>query len=381
MRLELVSVDEAVAEDDWRRLYQSQAGPANPFCDPLWVTTWYRHFVPKTADRRLCFIRNDAGELIGVAPLWVDRERFGPVRTATRLRFVGAGQGSALLELPQVLAAPGQDRHVLALIAGELAEPGSVLSGVDWTDLVIAEGQGWLDPSWVAPRGQALAFWKHQDTQASVVLELGETWPATLTGLKRNVKESLRRSRNRLAKQPGTHEVIGRGPDLDLPVVDRFLDLHRCRADRGGPARHHDAFAEPWRRRFVRELLPRLARAGGATIWELWRDGRQIAAQLVLHAPGTLYVHSSGFDPATWELGPVTHLQEHAFRAACEAGDRWVNLSPGPNRAKLRWSERLLRHDEFTLGFGSRRTLARLAAVGGARHLRRLFENARGNDA
>lgn len=379
MLLELVSTDEALATDDWRRLYESQVGPANPFCAPLWVTTWYRHFVPD-ADRRLCFIRDSGGVLIGVAPLWLDRERFGPVSIATRLRFVGAGQGTALLELPQLLAAPEQGRHVLTLIAGELARSESALSGVDWTDLVVAEGQGWLDPSWVVPRGQALAFWKHQDTQASVVLELGETWPTTLTRLKRNVKESLRRSRNRLAKLGKPHEVTRRGRDLDLPAVDRFLDLHRSRADRGGAARHHDAFAEPWRRRFMRDLLPRLGEAGEAAIWELWLDGRQVAAQLVLHAPGTLYVHSSGFDPETWELGPVTHLQEHAFRAACEAGDRWVNLSPGPNLAKLRWSERLLRHDEFTLGFGSRGTLARLAVVAGARTLRRLFENARGND-
>ena len=116
--------------------------------------------------------------------------------------------------------------------------------------------------------------------------------------------------------------------------------------------------------------------AGQATIWELWLGGRQVAAQLILHAPGTIYVHSSGFDPQTWELGPVTHLQEHAFRAACEAGVRWVNMSPGPNLAKQRWSERMIRHDQFVVGFGTKASLTRCAVVGASQVLRTLRHNA-----
>ncbi len=377
MHLDHLTIEDAADDDAWRDLYDCQDRPANPFCAPSWVITWYRHFVPDPSRRRLCFIRSDAGELMGVAPLWIEHDRVGPVRVASRLRPVGAGQGSALLELPQVLARTGQSRQVLGTLVRELATPESELAGVDLLELIIADGQGWLEPEWPAIGDWAASSWLHVDTQASVILPLAPTWPETVAGLKRNVKESLRRSRNRLAKQDLAYRVVRRAADLDAATVDRFFDLHGSRAQREGKAHHHDAFAQPERRRFLRELLPRLGSDGDAAIWELWLDGREVAAQLVLHAPGTLYVHSSGFDPSTWELGPVTHLQEHAFRTACEAGLSWVNMSPGPNLAKLRWSERLLRHDEFWIGFGSRRALYRQGALGMGRVLRVISHNAK----
>lgn len=377
MELHVVDIEKAAEDAAWRHLYEEQEGPANPFCAPSWVVSWYRHFVPDARHRRLCFVRDKAGELVGVAPLWLDQERVGPVRVATRMRLAGAGQGSALLEMPQVLAKPGQARPVLGAIVEELATKGSALAGGDLIELVIADGQGWFEPEWSAGGDWTASSWQHVDTQASVIVPIGPTWAETLSGLKRNVKESLRRSRNRISKQELPWEVIRRGTDLDTAAVDRFLSLHGMRSQRGGNAQHHDAFAHPARRRLVRDVLPLLGADGDAAIWELWLGGREVAAQLVLHAPGTLYVHSSGFDPSTWELGPVTFLQEQAFRTACEEGVRWVNLSPGPNLAKLRWSERLLKHDEFWLSFGSRRTLVRQAALAVGRTLRVINHNAK----
>ena len=377
MQLDFVQLERAVGDAAWRGLHQAQRAPANPFCAPVWVAGWYRHFVPDPDHRRLCFVRSDAGQLIGVAPLWIQQERLGPLRVASRLRLVGAGQGSALLELPQVLTAQGQSRAVLGAIVRELAAPGSPLAKIDQADIVIADGQGWLEPEWLVSKEWETSSWQHVGAQASVILPIGPTWLETVAGLKRNVKESLRRSRNRLAKQPLPYEVVCRAADLDTVTLDRFFDLHASRAKRDGAAQHHDAFAEPERRRFLREVLPRLGVDGDAAIWELWLDGREVAAQLVLYAPGTLYVHSSGFDPSTWDLGPVTHLQEHAFRAACEAGVQWVNMSPGPNLAKMRWSEQLLRHDEFALGFGSRSTLYRQELLGVGRALKVIAHNAK----
>lgn len=377
MQVNVVDLEAAFGDNAWRTLYEAQEAPANPFCAPAWVAAWYRHYVPDPARRRLCFVRSPAGDLVGVAPLWIDEERIGPVRLATRLRLVGAGQGSALLELPQVLTASGQARQVLAAVVRETATPGSPLAGATWGELVIADGQGWLEPEWLVSKDWPASSWHHVDAQASVIVPIGPTWPETVAGLKRNVKESLRRSRNRLAKHELTHEVKRLTDELDVAAVNRFFDLHASRAEREGKSQHHDAFAQPGRRRFLRELLPQLGASGDAAIWELWLGGRQVAAQLVLHAPGTLYVHSSGFDQSTWELGPVTHLQEHAFRTACEAGWRWVNMSPGPNLAKMRWSEQLLRHDEFWLTFGARKTVLRHAALGMGRVLRIVTHNAK----
>jgi len=380
VRLEVTDPFEldGASRTQWDALHETQPPPANPFCAPEWVITWYRHFVQRAEDRMLVLVRTDEGRLVGVAPYFLHRHRLGRLPLQSRLRLVGSGQGSSLLEMPQVLTAPGEERRVLAaLVEGFRLDP--VLSvATDWFDLAIAQGQGWPEPQWFTGKEAGGAFWRHSDAQACVVLPLQGSWQETQAALKRNVKESLRRSRNRLAKQELPYRVVARSTDLDMATVDRFLTLHRARADQRatGSAVHPDAFADPLRRGFMRELLPQLGAAGRATMWELWLSERQVAVQLVLHSCGTVYVHSSGVEEDVWELGPVTHLQEHAFRAGCERGDTWVNFSPGPNLAKLRWSEQLLRHDEFAIGFGGRRTLLRHAAFAAGQVLQTLRHHA-----
>ncbi|MVA77272.1 GNAT family N-acetyltransferase [Auraticoccus sp. F435] len=362
MHTEVLSVAQLGDHDlaAWERLHESQRGPANPFTSPEWSTTWYRHFAPD-ADAQLLLAVREGEQLVGIAPFFRGDLRVKGLLLARRLQLAGAGQGGSLLELPQVLCAPGCEREVLRSVVEWLRDTDDPRAAGSWTELTVADGQGWFEPQWIDHGTDRSAFFRHQRARACVVLELDGSWEQTLRGLKRNVKESLRRSRNRLARHGGEVEVRQLCEDIDVAAVDRFLGLHRARADLSGTAVHPDAFADPVRRRMMRELLPALGRAGRARLWELHLGGEVVAVQLVLHAPQTLYVHSSGMRADVWELGAVTHLQEHAFRAACEQGDRWVNLSPGPNLAKRRWSERISVHDDFAVGVGSRSLLWRYA--------------------
>ena len=97
-------------------------------------------------------------------------------------------------------------------------------------------------------------------------------------------------------------------------------------------------------------------------MFELYLGGEHVASQLALHAPGTSYVHSSGFREDTWSLGPTTHLQAELVRHAIERGDAFVNFSPGPNVSKTRWSEELWVTHEFSFGAGPRSLASRFAA-------------------
>ena len=201
--------------------------------------------------------------------------------------------------------------------------------------------QRWFEPEWMYATGRDVAFFDHQRARACVVMGLSDTWEATRSGLKRNVKESIRRSNNRLDKSGHPWELLlQRGRDVDRVAVDRFLGLHRARSTTGrATVHHHDAFADRGTRQFMRDVLPELAQEGLATLLELVIEDRVVASQLVLHATRTSYVHSSGFDPAVWDLGPVTFLHSELVKHAIERGDTVVNFSPGPNVAKFRWSE------------------------------------------
>jgi CelD/BcsL family acetyltransferase involved in cellulose biosynthesis len=333
----------------WDELFAAQTGIANPFCAPPWVTHWYEEFT-KPVQRRLIWVRS--GErLIGVAPFFRSSVGGNRVPLAHRLQLVGAGQGSSLLELPQILAAPGFERTVLrSVVAATIGDDHRRSTG--WAEVSVPN-PGWFEPEW-AVTDRDVSFYRQQLCRACVVLPLAGSWEATRSSLKRNIKESLRRSRNRLTKSGKPWLVRLLTDEMDRCGVDRFLGLHQQRAEQDVDVRHPDAFADSRRREFLRELLPVLGKGGLASIYELELDGDVVAAQLVLHAPGVSYIHSSGFRADVWELGPVTHLQGEAIKDAADRGEAWVNMSPGPNVAKLRWSEQVDVHTDFAYGSGSK---------------------------
>lgn len=346
----------------WQKLHDEQTAPSNPFLALPWVMEWYDKFV-QPEDRLVLVVQQDKspgglGDVVAVAPMHVHRPHVGPVRLARRLLPVGAGLGPMAYELPGFLARTEQSASAARAIAAACLE-----LPVDWSELALSPEQGWFDGQWACGSDDPMAFGEFVRPRACVVLPLQDTWEATRATLKRNIKESIRRSANRLAKDGRTVEVVRRGDDLDSATVERFLLLHQARAmlTRSTERHHPDAYSDDRNRRLVLDALPQLGQQGQASMFELYLDGDHVASQLALHSPGTSYVHSSGFREDTWSLGVVTHLQAELVRHAIERGDSVVNFSPGPNVSKTRWSEQLWVANEFAFGAGPRSLTARFA--------------------
>jgi hypothetical protein len=350
----------------WSALHLAQDGAANPFSSPEWVTAWYRHFVPRGA-RQLLWI-TDRDRLVGVAPMYLQHLHLARLPVARRLTMVGSGR-STPIEIPPLLCATGRGRAVTRAIALH-----ALTHDVSWAELSLSRDHGWLLATVLSGPDEPPIFQRHQQLRACVVLPLADTWEQTRSGLRRNVKESLRRARNRLAKDGRPSRIVHRtGTDLDFRVVERLLALHGERSRyQGSSSAHNDAFADPANASFLRDVLPPLGRAGQASVVELELDGEVVAIQLVLHPPGGIYFHSSGFLPREWQLSPVTTLQAAAIERAVERGDRWVNFSPGPNEAKLRWSDQLLTVDDYAFGFATHAALTRYTAFFLAKDVRQL---------
>jgi CelD/BcsL family acetyltransferase involved in cellulose biosynthesis len=367
-----VTTEELTQTDlsDWIALFSEPSTVSNPFLHPVWVQSWYRVFT--RPDQRLILMvrRPDNGRLIGVVPLHRQVLRVSGVPMARRLVPVGAGTAPTAFEIPGFLAAPGMARDVARASVTTLFEQ----RDVDWSELTIALEQGWFEPEWAFAGGdRPVAFGEHQRARACVVLPLLPTWEATRGGLKRNLKESIRRSYNRMARWPATATVIHRtAAELNQSAISRFLELHRRRSlTRHASIAHPDAYADEQNRALLRTALPTLARAGLASIYELSMDGQVTASQLALHAGTTSYVHSSGFDPSVWDLGPVTMLQTELVKSAIGRGDSVINFSPGPSVSKLRWSESLWVANDFAFASGSRRLAVRYGAFQAMSSLRR----------
>jgi hypothetical protein len=179
--------------------------------------------------------------------------------------------------------------------------------------------------------------------------------------LKRNLKEAIRRSKNRLAALDGTSEIIfAEGPG----VADATLQvqaLHSRRAALQGHLPHDDYFEDAAFAAFARDASAGLATTGHATVALCLIDSTPIAGRVVLRAHGSAFLSFSGVDPAHWHLGAPTALIVASIRQAISRQDDALNFSVNPDPAKLRWSDRLEFHNEFLVVAPSRRSRAKLA--------------------
>ena len=116
-----------------------------------------------------------------------------------------------------------------------------------------------------------------------------------------------------------------------------------------GKVRHSDHLADAADRAFLHDVAHHMFSAGHLTPCLLEVDGAAAAARLVLHANRTTFFSCSGFDTNWWRHNVDTTLMAECLRRAIEQRDRMANLSPGPDVAKLRWSELLDLHQEFLM--------------------------------
>jgi CelD/BcsL family acetyltransferase involved in cellulose biosynthesis len=339
---------------EWTRAFYTWAVP-NPFAHPLWLTTWARHFVAP-GQLRVLVARDRAGELAGIAPFYRLR-RLG----STALHLLGTGKHERLTELPQVLTRPGHTRPVLRAFLHHIFDGAddddAAGDGWDWVELSLTAEQGWLEPEWLPDAARAAgAFRLHKASRPCVVLPLPAHWDTLKSGWKRNLKESVRRGANSLARAGHDWSVATPVGSAALHALDTIVTLHGARAAVDDKTPHPDYFTNPKDVAFLRDAVRRLGAAGhgGPAIMEI--DGTPAAGRLILHANGTTFFSFSGFDPRWWSYNTPTTLMAEGLRAAIARGDQLANLSLGPDVAKLRWSEQLDTGHDFVVVAPRRRS-------------------------
>jgi CelD/BcsL family acetyltransferase involved in cellulose biosynthesis len=335
-RLSTLSEARALAPE-WADLAEGP-GARNPFTHPGWLLPWAERFIRPREGIWLLTARQD-GRLVGVAPFY--RRSWGP-GLAHSMQLWGTGRNGALVELPQFLTGRDRPRAVArALVTRLCAET----TAWDWAEIPL-EDSLWLEPDWLPPNGAVTVLTKL--VRASVVLPIQEHMPLVM---KKNLRESLRRSRNRLNRSyPGAWSVNCASDCAS--IIDALSDLARLHHDRSivaGKERHPNMLEAKADWSFLQSAVSTMAQREAASIYRLLVYGKAIAALLVLYTKEGSYFLLSGFTQQSWEFSPITLLQGRAIADAGVRGCSWVNLSTGPDTAKLRWSEQLTLSTEFVL--------------------------------
>jgi CelD/BcsL family acetyltransferase involved in cellulose biosynthesis len=333
----MTSLSEARAfAPEWAEFAET-AGARNPFNHPDWLMSWAERFLRPSEQIWLLAARRH-GQLVGVAPFY--RHSWGR-GLAHSMQLWGTGRHSDLIELPQLLLDQESARTVARALVTRLC---TEAAGWDWATVPL-EDPLWLEPEWLPRGGEVMVLPK--TVRPCVVLPIDHARPP----VKRNLRESLRRARNRLDRSyPGAWFVSCATTRADLiSALPDLARLHQDRSRLAGRKRHPNVLGDEADWSLLSAAVSASAERGGASIYRLFADGEALAALLALHTRDGTYLLLSGMSQEAWEFSPTTLLQGRAIDDAAAVGHRWVNLSTGPDSAKLRWSEKLVLSAEFVL--------------------------------
>lgn len=327
---------------EWEAL-EERTAPRLPFSSPLWTELWWRHFAERNRlvhdSLELLAVRDSRGSLRGVAPMVLTRRPALPLIGIRTLRPLGADPG--VTELLGAVCAPEDELAVNDALLDYLDE-----TRARWD---IATMVGFRKDGVFARRLEARAGASFGRELPDFVLPLPESWEVFKAGLKRNIKESLRKCFN-APKRDGLEprlKVSGTAEEAG-PAIERFFALHSARASLGGTVAHRDVFASEPPRSFLRAYAQEMAKRDKLRVFELELAGRVVATRVGLIAGDSLYLYYSGFDPEYGRYSVMTTVVAEAIRWAIEQRFKTVNLSVGSDVSKTRWGPEELLFTEAT---------------------------------
>jgi CelD/BcsL family acetyltransferase involved in cellulose biosynthesis len=311
---------------DWDALL-AEFPSATTFSTLEWLIPWWRAFA-NGSQLKIVAARDEAGSLVGVAPLAVTSDRsFG---TKLRLlRLMGDGShDSDNLDFP---VRPGYEVGFSLALIEWIESRQSEWDVCQFRTLPSDSRVGNQLQNDLKTRGWKLTV----STRPQSVIDLEETWDSYSKRLssKERGKIGLRFRRLEKKYQSVTIRKCATASDLKH-ALQALFDLHGKHWNlRGLPGTLHS----PARRQFYVDLAGGLIARQRLEFWILELDGKITAAQFGLRHANTVFSLQEGFDPdySSDSVGYV--LRSQVLKSLMADGVRKYDFLGGTDDSKIRW--------------------------------------------
>ncbi len=265
--------------DQWDALVLTAITPF-PFQSIGWAEAWC-HALGGDVTPLILAIRDEAGRVIGIAPLVVRQTSLG--RT---VQLIG---GDDVTDYLDIVAAERDVQRVWTAVIQHLL---SIRETWDAIDLHCVPQ--W-SPSHATVAEMLAATMPVRIVQEEVcpVVRLGGSFEMYLRGLPKKERHEIRRKARNFARDaPSGRLRILTERDDALAALPDFFRLHRLSAP------DKERFLTPAIEKFFRAMTAAIADAGWLRLYMLDIDATPVAAMYTFAADGRLLVYNSGFDPA-----------------------------------------------------------------------------------
>lgn len=292
------------------------ADPAGTFFHtPGYLKLYWEEFGEQPDHLLLAFAEDDDGTQVGAVAL----ERIGET-----LRFLG---GTEVTDYMGPVGLPGrQDAFAKELWA-------ALLTRDDWrrADLRgLPEDQQWFGLLRDAAAAQGLTI-AEEDDGVAPFLPLPATWDDYLAGLSSKHRHEIKRKARKLTEEAGPFEIVTADGSTLIPLLDRFVELHRTSEGPKG------VFMVPGMEIFFRRLGEAFCGDGVFRLTFIEVGGQLAAGTIGFSWGGTSLLYNSAFDRSWGNLAPGMVLVAEDIRLAIEEGLSGFDLLKGDYAYKYRF--------------------------------------------
>ncbi|MDM8528101.1 GNAT family N-acetyltransferase [Anaerolineales bacterium HSG24] len=272
-------------------------------------------------DLVLITVRDDDGQLVGLAPLYGKVNQTGQ----RELTFVGCVAVSDYLDLlvDQTHAEAIYTTLLDGFASADLSWDRLYLCSLPHTSPTLA-----CFAELVQQRG-----WSVEISQQDVcpVITLADSWDNYLAGIVKKQRHEIRRKIRRLEREAQVERVIIDSETGLDEAMDIFIDLHQ----KSTPDK--EDFWSDKLISFFKAFAHDAAQAGWLKLYFLEVDGVKVAAMLCFDYNNEFLLYNSGYDPAQAALSVGNVLTSYTIQAAIELGRTRYDFLRGDETYKFRF--------------------------------------------
>jgi CelD/BcsL family acetyltransferase involved in cellulose biosynthesis len=312
--------------DEWNGLVR-RSRFNSLFLTHEWQTTWWR-YQGKGDLWILAVRRQDNRELIGIAPLYLQRYHDGPFAGKNKLNLVGCIEVSDYLDM---IIAKGWEEAVYGEVLAWLSGPGAP----DWDILDLCnlpEASLCYQSLPALYRAAGLRVEVTQDDTAPQ-FPLPLHYDSYLENLvDKKQRHEIRRKQRRAEREADIgFYIVGKEQSLEAEMDDFIALQQASRVDKA-------AFMTPEMRRFFTAAARVMADAGLLRLCFLTINGEKAAALFAFQYDHRFWLYNSGYDPeAHAQLSPGWVILAYAIQYAIAAGCRVFDFMQGDEEYKYRF--------------------------------------------
>lgn len=283
--------------------------------------TWWQYL--GNDDLVLIAIRNETGQLVGLAPLYGSANAAGQ----RELSFVGCVDISDYLDL---LVDRDYVEPVHQALLDCLANPG----GPAWDKLYLCSlPQYSITHTRLAEAARARG-WQVAVTEQDVcpVITLPATWDDYLAGIDKKQRHEIRRKIRKIEREARVRWYAINSEEGLAEAIEKFIDLHQK------STRDKEDFWSVELIQFFEAVAVELARAGWFRLYFIEVDGVEAAAMLCFDYDNEFLLYNSGYDPEQFaHLSPGNVLTSYTIQDAIRLGRRRYDFLRGDEVYKFRF--------------------------------------------